>query len=131
MEAQGQPVPMPDNLDARFKSEALMKSLTAALNETFPGAQVTSIDCSEYPCIAYGEGMGKREDFDKLKGAAAYAPYRDDRAAQYGWGTTEDGKPLQRFGMVVSPKDAPSPSTQDMGKRLNYRIQQMTSTFTH
>ena len=116
----------PANLDPRFASGALLANVSQALREAgFTGAQVTSIDCSEYPCIVYGDGFNARDDTDKLKKTQALAPYTSDRMSTFGWGSGAD-KQMPHWGLTVVPSDDPTPHA-DMLKRLRYRAAQMSN----
>lgn len=123
----GEPVAPPRDLPPRFAPEQLRAAVTDALREAgFAGAQVTSIDCTEYPCIVYGEGMSSREEFEKLEKADALRPYADDSHNSMGWGRKgEGGKQTQQFGMAVYAKSGDGDAGAGLRKRVGYRARQM------
>ncbi len=126
----GAPIAAPPDLDPRFQSDALFKNVTAALRAAgFDEAQVTSVDCSEYPCIVYGEGLSGPGDFDRLAKAPGFA-YSDDRLTSGAWGAGgSPGAPQQsHFALTPWPRSDTN-SAEDVGKRLRYRYQQMAQTF--
>lgn len=128
----GEPIQAPSDLDERFDQDVLRANFEAALKAAgFADAHVTSVDCTEYPCILYGEGMGSREDFSKLASTEDLAPYRgDDRMA---WGFysagTDGGSPKPRFGVAYYPEQTSKEAKAAMSKRLDYRFRQMKATF--
>jgi hypothetical protein len=124
---QGRPLSPPASLPARFDSETLRRRVEEALRQAgFERAQVTSVDCTEYPCIVYGEGMGRREDFEKAKETPAFAPYRDDGRMAFGWsGSSADGPSTQHFGLAVFPDGERAARGDELGKRVDHRVRQM------
>jgi len=128
---EGEPVPAPTNLAARFDQETLRRNFERSLKEAgFDGAQVTSADCTEFPCILYGEGMGGRDDFEKLNGTAGNQPYKDDRHSTYGWASADkDGTEHRRFGVAMYPSDLPKETLDALHKRMQWRIRQMQQTW--
>ena len=127
---QGTPQTAPANLAPRFTSEALLANLTQALREAgLKDATITSIDCLEYPCIVYGDGMNAREDTGKLEGAPSCAPYAKDLINSFGWSADASGSRAgSHWGLALFPADD-STSPEDMGKRLRYRSSQMFESF--
>jgi len=128
---EGDAIAAPSGLDPRFEQETLRKNFERSLKEAgFDGAQVTSADCTEFPCILYGEGMGSREDFQKLDGTAGNQPYSDDDHSTYGWSTDgKDGQHHQRFAVALYPSDLPKETQDALRKRMQWRIHQMQETW--
>jgi hypothetical protein len=52
--------------------------ITAGLKELGWRSEVTSIDCTEYPCIVYGEGSLRKSEWEKLAATGAFAEYKGD-----------------------------------------------------
>lgn len=122
-EVEGPEVKKPDNLPPRFSEQSLRDSLTNAFAELGVKAQVTSIDCTEYPCIAYGDGFGSREDSDKLAKTPAMAAYAGDAHRTWGWNYMKDGTNTGAFGIVLGPQD--DQPNSDLQKRVEYRVRMM------
>jgi hypothetical protein len=55
---EGRPVPWPDDAPAGMRPEVYESSLRALL-EGQPGAELSAIDCTEYPCVAVITGVGE------------------------------------------------------------------------
>ncbi|MFL5322077.1 MAG: hypothetical protein ACJ790_20615 [Myxococcaceae bacterium] len=121
-EREGAAIPKPPNLAPRFEQEPMRIAVEKALKEAgFKDATVTSVDCTEYPCVVYGTGMGSREDMQKLDKVPAMDPYDNDNRSGWGWSTRgADGGYLRSFGIAYLPKDATS--TNDVFKRLQFRV---------
>lgn len=126
---EGMPVQKPANLDPRFEQQPMQKAIEAAIKEMdFVGADITSVDCSEYPCIIYGQGMGARGDLKKLGQAKALEPYAKDHGWGWGWnGAAGDGGNVNYFGMTYIPSKSLS---EDEKKRLDFRFREMRTATT-
>jgi len=130
-EAEGKELKKPDNLPERFSEAALRSALTAGFKELGFKAEVTSIDCTEYPCIAYGEGFGTREDSERLAKSGAMSNYSGDNRNVWGWQNKADGK--ETFGVALFPKDAKDSDPAagaELRKRIGFRVRQMQGS-TH
>jgi len=119
------PIPFPEALAREYTQDGLHE----AFNDSFatlgmPG-EVTSIDCSEYPCIVHGtipvESIEQRVRFDKLL-QQLQGRYRD--ASFYGSQTTAvrresdpPGPDTQHFALSFYPK--PDAALQ---KAMNVRM---------
>ncbi|WP_123784093.1 hypothetical protein [Corallococcus macrosporus] len=127
---QGEPVPAPPSLDARFQEAALVQSIEKALAQAgFEDASVSSIDCTEYPCIVYGEGMGGREDFERLSETSAFSDYRTDRQQAFGWRMGGKDTPEKRyFGLAMYSRDEAPQRQEALNRRIQYRSRQMQQT---
>ncbi len=123
---EGAKVPVPAGLPARIRDEKLLvSSFNAALKEAgFPG-QVSNVDCSEHPCIVFGNGFGERGDLEKLLPTAGFGPFAKDSMSTFGFMRGKDpSDPASRFfGVAVLPPDA-EPS-EELRKRIAFRVQQM------
>lgn len=121
---EGAPIRAPAGVDERFTNEKrLVETFNKALKEAgFDKAQVSNVDCSEYPCIVFGNGFGERDDIPKLMKSSAMSDYRDDHTSS--WGFSRSGDPASRFfAIAVTPKG--SERDEAMEKRINFRVQQM------
>lgn len=122
---EGDKVPVPAGLAPRLRDEAqLVSSFNAALKEAgFPG-QVSNVDCSEHPCIVYGNGFGDRGDLEKLLPTAAFGAYAKDSMSTFGFSRGPDADPSTRFfGVAVMPSG--SEASEDLRKRIAFRVRQM------
>jgi hypothetical protein len=116
--AEGTPLTAPPDLPDRFKQAGLLDSLTRALQEVNPKAEVTSVDCTEYPCIVYASGMDRIEMARHLKDTPGLEPYESahDHISISIIGST--------FAFSAMPKDDPNYGA-DADRRLTTRINQM------
>lgn len=121
---EGEQVPVPAGLPARFRDEKqLLTAFNAALTQAgFQSAQVTSIDCSEHPCIVFGTGFGARSDMEKLQAAPAMSAYAKDSFGTFGFQRGKD-EASRFFGVAVMPADGESP--EEVQKRMAWRVKQM------
>ena len=105
-------------------------SVEAALKQAgFPGAQVSSVDCTEYPCIVYADGVGGRDDAAKLLKSPALADYKDDsKFTSCTSGSTKGGPDRRSCGISFTPKDDDAQRRSDLAKRMRYRAEQMAET---
>lgn len=121
---EGAPMRAPDGLAKRFTDEQqLVATFNAAFKEAgFDKAQVSNVDCSEYPCIVFGNGFGERDDMPKLLKAPSMGEYVDDRTSTWGFSRTAD--PASRFfAVALTPKGAERDEALD--KRIDFRVRQM------
>ncbi len=125
-ESEGSELRKPGDLPARFSEQAIRDALNRSFKELGFAAEVTAMDCTEYPCIAYGEGFGTREDSERLDKAAALSEYANDAHSVWGWtGKGEEGKATKEFAVAVYPKDDRKARGDELRKRLDYRVVQM------
>jgi hypothetical protein len=121
-EAVGEPIEAPPNLPDRFKEKALLDALQTAIKQTNPNAEVTSIDCTEYPCIAYSKGLSLQQ-FPTLRSSPALQVYAQDTVNVIKWGDL--------VGFVATPKEDPSalgsPERNAAQQRIMVRLQQMAA----
>lgn len=121
---EGKAATKPANLLPRYEQEPLQRAFDAALKELGMNATVTSMDCTEYPCIVYGQGMGGRADFEKLDQSKAMSDYASSNSMKWMWtGPGADGRPTRFFGVSILPKDGPY--SWDDDKRINFRVDEM------
>lgn len=124
--SEGAAIDVPPGLDPRFRDEKqLVSTFNAALKEAgFPG-QVSSVDCSEHPCIVFGTGFGERNDMEKLTATSAFAPYAKDGLATYGFMRGKDDAASRFFGVAVMPNESGEPPSESLSKRISFRVRQM------
>lgn len=120
---EGDRIEVPPNLPPRFRDDALLvSSFNAAFKAAGFQAQVTSVDCSEHPCLVFGTGFGERGDLEKIKGSLGQ--YQRDSFSTFGFGSP-DGKSENRFfGVAVMPSQK-GPPDEAFSKRVTFRVNQM------
>ncbi len=94
------PLTRPANLAPRFEEKALTQAAMDLVHEINPSAEVTAVDCTEYPCIIYGTGL-TIDQAKSIKSAAAFQAYKDDHGSM--------GMMNDTFSFWVVPKDDPNP----------------------
>lgn len=136
---EGEALPFPADLPPRFTQAELLKSYTAALKEAGVDGDVTHIDCSEYPCIVYGDVKLPKEGdarslAQKLEATAALQAYKNDADNSSWWRSLAKDKDTgedvdeTHFGVALWPKAADgqhSDADSAIGKRIGFRNQQM------
>lgn len=117
---EGEPLPFPKDLPARFTEKELLSSLTTALKEAGIKGDITAIDCAEYPCMVWGEAhLDTSELTEQLAKSSAFAAYADDGKHVRGWGSGEGNSEL--FAITLTPRD---PNRSDEEKaQLDKRTQ--------
>jgi hypothetical protein len=106
----------PPNLAGRFKQAALLEAVRGAFQDVNPKAEVTSIDCTEYPCIAYGSGLSI-DQLRALNSSASMRPYSGDDVSHLILNGT--------IGVIATPKDDPNNGSDDAEQRILFRFHQM------
>jgi hypothetical protein len=110
----------PADLPARFKQAELQPALRQAFKQVSPVAELTDLDCGEYPCIGIGAGVGSAQ-LVALKATAAMKPYRQDEVSLFVW--------ENRVAVIVAPKGDPALGG-DGEQRILTRFRRMASTST-
>jgi hypothetical protein len=122
----GSPIEAPPGLAPRFRDEKqLVATFNAAFKEAGFPAQVTSVDCSEHPCIVFGTGFGGRHDTEKLVAASAFAPYANDLLSTHSFIREKDDPAHRFFGVAVLPTERGDIPAEALNKRISSRVQQM------
>jgi hypothetical protein len=116
---ESRPLSPPPNLPERFSEKAIVAALTSAVREVGAHIQLSSIDCTEYPCIAYLQTFTEK-DMEVLKKSTAYKTYADDRFLAIG----RAGPDGPYDGLVVWPANDPTPRN-DFRARLRFRMGEM------
>ena len=121
--AIGKERPFPADLDPRYTQEPLRKAFDSALKSAGFDGQVTAVDCSEYPCIVFGDGFGGPGDMKRLQAVNAFKDYEKANWRVYGWNTEAKTAGERFFGAAVL---APGENMDDeMTRRLKVRIDEM------
>lgn len=123
---EGEKVPVPAGLAPRLRDEKqLVSAFNAAFQEAGFSGQVTSVDCSEHPCLVFGNGFGARGDLEKLLPTSAFNAYAKDAMSTFGFQRGPDGQdPASRFfGVAVLPSGGEA--SDELSKRIAFRIRQM------
>jgi len=111
------PLTRPANLAPRFEERALTEAAMDLVHEINPKAEVTAVDCTEYPCIVYGTGL-TIDQAKSIKSAAAFQAYQDDHGSM--------GMMNDTFSFWVVPKDDPNPFDA-IDQRSSVRITAMSA----
>ena len=126
VEDRGEALPFPEDLPPRFSEQGLLKSFQQAFADGAVKGEVSSIDCTEYPCIVYGKVQGDTRDLMKeLQKSASFKDYAEDRQAVSGWTRGDDGP--EEFAVVLTPKPAEGDDEAERsqaGRRVRWRIDQ-------
>ena len=126
VEDRGEALPFPEDLPPRFSEAALLKSFQQAFADGAVKGEVSSIDCTEYPCIVYGKVQGDTRDLMKeLQKSPSFKDYAEDRQAVSGW-TRGDDAP-EEFAVVLTPKaqDGDDDAERSQAsRRVRWRIEQ-------
>jgi hypothetical protein len=123
---EGAPIEVPAGIAPRFRDEKqLVATFNAALKEAgFPG-QVSSVDCSEHPCIVFGTGFGDRNDMEKLTTTNAFAAYAKDSLSTFGFMRGKEDPANRFFGVAVLPNENDDLAGDALHKRISVRVRQM------
>jgi hypothetical protein len=137
---RGRPYPFPATLEARFEREELTRRINKALKDAATGAEISLVECDEYPCVACGqmpEQTGAEPDIngdlERLKRASkspTMEPYKDDgKSATVTTASTPDsgGQPRHQTLFCQSFFQKPeSPEHEaELKKRIDVRMQEI------
>lgn len=136
-ETEGRPVPFPDALDDKFRGDALRQTFETALAEADLEGEIVSVDCSEFPCIVYGDVVNDDEQaLEHLGETDAMQTYAGAGNNTSAWSRRErddDGEtdPRLFFGVALLPEAAMKDEAlrAEIGKRLRFRNQQAFDAF--
>lgn len=130
-ETEGEAVTFPDDLPEAFTQKALLENFTNGLTELGRDFEISSVDCSEYPCIVYGDADNEDDHlFEELALTEAMAPYREKKISNHisSWGrkvVDDEGEHKRAFfGVALHPNEDDKARSQLISKRLNFRNQQ-------
>lgn len=128
-QSEGKAIPFPKDLPERYKQDALVRTVTEALKAAGLPGEVKSIDCSEYPCMLYGQAQSKddaamkaafRKTMDVLEG---HYPGDSNRWSVSRW--QDRGKPGEMmFGLAVMPKGEEAKPNPEVTRRMRHRSSQ-------
>jgi hypothetical protein len=116
LESRSGPLIPPEHLPDRFSQKAIIEALTTALKETSSSAQLSSVDCTEYPCIAYFDSLTVK-DLDALKHSTAYGAYAHDRFITF----SRVGPDGPYDGVVAMPSNDTN-ARNDVSARVRFRM---------
>lgn len=140
---EGKPVPAavgPN--EPRFAAEKIRDAVSAALTQSGVPGRLQGLDCSEWPCIAYGRIRGAEDQMEKLEGAKALAAYEDDILTVLLWAATDEaaregpvailpGRPEQSlFALAFYPRGLARPVTDNIDRRLRSRTADLWNTMS-
>jgi hypothetical protein len=117
--------PWPADLPPRLRdTNRLRQTFNAAFREAgFVKGDVTSVDCSEFPCIVFGKGFGQRGDYEKIQPTPSFAAYAKDSQWVWGWNKSKDeGPDGYAFAVVLMPEGLKQKG--ELRRRIDVRIAQ-------
>ena len=133
----GEAVPWPADLGEAYKQEGLKRAFLDAIQAAGIQGDVKSIDCSEFPCVVYGEARheGNKEaaeaEFKRFNEALQRTyPEKGHSTHQSAWSRSTkraDGQPetSTMFAISVYPEDAvDDEALKQVRKRVRHRNQQ-------
>ncbi len=118
-------IPMPADLPPRLRDANLMqRTFNAAFREAgFTKGDVSTVDCSEFPCIVHGKGFGGPDDMAKLERTGAFEAFVKDQKFVWGWRHSRDaGSEDRTFSVAVLPEGTSRSSA--LSSRLDNRVNQ-------
>ena len=127
----------PENLDARFEQAALVDSMTAAFAQQGVAGEVTTVDCTEYPCILYGRlqavEVTTEPNLDRMLALLESPPlaaYQEDgrqlRAMVHP--PNEEGQASAIFAVSWYPKEDHEAREEEIVDRFRRRFNEMFET---
>ncbi len=135
-ETEGDPVAFPEDLPEDFREEGLVRNFKAGLEELGLDYEIMSVDCSEYPCIIYGDVENPTDDvFKRLAKTEAFEVYKKDTSNHTSsWGrkvTRDDGTEEKRafFGVSLNPSEKDPTTRSTLNRRTRFRNQQAFEAF--
>jgi hypothetical protein len=140
--SEGEEVPFPDDLPAKYTEGPLKSAFLDMFSDAGLAGDVIAIDCSEYPCIVYGEMEvgGDRAAMDKAWVALEHALHERFPAEESNHSIRnstfrkdkEEAKSV--FGIALTPKshDRSDEQRKNQNKRVRLRNQEfMDALQTH
>jgi hypothetical protein len=142
----GEPLPFPEKIEAKYLRDDLVRNFNDAFRHAGVKAEVSMVDCSEYPCIACAElpePPGEEVDVNRrlaqmkrVSQAPSLAVYDDSE--KHGTMFTRrdargEGKPgapgMQTTTLCQSmyPKPADAPAADAIKRRLDFRLHELQS----
>ncbi len=125
---EGAPQPWPEDLPPAWAPAAFESTLRAAIDAEGMAAQLLSIDCSEFPCLALIEADPEASEdarfddvkalIDRLKGNEELG---EAAAMLQGMVTRDDEGDHAVAGLALAPPERLDPELQS---RLNYRLRE-------
>lgn len=119
---EGTPQPWPADLPAAYRPEAF-EATARAVAEAVPGTKLASVDCSEYPCLAFFQAEKPAEDWGRQ--VAQAFPGTDNEASsvwQMASVTDAGGTPTGVTGISVS-QPTETGDARAISQRLQTRAQ--------
>ena len=119
----------PRDLPERFSEAHVRGAVTAALREADArGSSISTVDCSEYPCIVYVVNVN-RYDSKKIQQAPSLAEYKAEAGFTGCFPTKRtDKNHVGVCGFAYEPKIGSDKDREAAMKRLRWRVEQMRDT---
>jgi hypothetical protein len=131
-EQEGASIPFPKDLDDAYRQDALLRAMNDAIQKARMQGEVKSVDCSEYPCMLYGdfkaasaadlEAQMRRTEAELAK---SY-PEERNRFMTSLWASRNPEKEGSKamFGVAVLPKDGAGVDQAELTRRMRFRSNQ-------
>ncbi len=131
-ETEGVAAAFPLGRGASSDEQALRNALRRSFAARGLAADVTTVDCAEFPCIAHGQASGAVEDealdlvFNDARDAVGGEQYRwVDRIVNH----DVPSKTWSAFHLAFYPVDLPDAEKQNLKTRLNFRTVSYNESF--
>ena len=137
MKKAGDAVPWPKDIPPEFQEAGVKSAVMDAIRASGLKGEISSIDCTEFPCAAYGEIVVDGSKEDSARGMDAFSkalngvyPEEDVSRHESIWGKSEkgdDGAPRIRnhFSVAVYPDSHTDEAQRKaISQRLRWRSQQ-------
>lgn len=140
-EREGRALPFPKELPESYRQDGLQRAFMDALSAAGIRGDVRSIDCTEFPCVVYGEAHHAADraeaeaDFKRFEAELRKAyPDKVNSMHEGVWSRshkTDDGKAehVSHFAISVYPSDAVDEATRnEVRKRMRHRNERYMET---
>ncbi|MBX2802340.1 MAG: hypothetical protein KTR31_31960 [Myxococcales bacterium] len=121
---EGEPHPFPEDYPAELRPEGFDASILELL-QAHPELELSGSDCSEYPCVAWIEGMGEtdrawQDTLDDLKqGFETREGWGNHWVWSFPYVQKENDRSRAMVGMMVHPGPVP----EDVTTRIKHRVE--------
>ncbi len=128
-EDEGTPPKPPPDMPARFKDPKYARKAVKALFDGVGGGQITSVDCTEFPCLVYGDvSRDTSRAREKTIRALARAAMDTDGWGLCGlgeWISGREKRPTAHYAYGICPKGYFQGMTSSEKQRVSWRIHEM------
>jgi len=116
----GKPRAFPANLPQRLTADALKDAFGTGFAEAGIDGVITSIDCSEYPCMVWGEFTFDGSKLSETMNATpSFSAYQGDGKWVRSWGIDDHGR--EAFSITLAPPSEEVERDELFDKRVRHR----------